>query len=45
MWTYFGINVYPAGINGSGIRWYSIAPHLRADTKEGMRELIRDHRA
>ncbi len=40
IWTYKGVNVYPAGVNGSGIRWESIVPHLRADTKESMRELI-----
>jgi hypothetical protein len=47
-WTYYGINVYPADINGSGIRWYANPldyPNsgiLRADTKECMKELIRD---
>jgi hypothetical protein len=34
MWTYKGIDVFPADRNSSGI--------LRADTKEGMRQLIRE---
>ena len=43
MWTYKGIDVFPADINSSGIRWYArmgIGITLRADTKQGMRELI-----
>jgi len=44
MWTYKGTNVWPADRNSAGIRWYahmSGAPGtLRADTKDGMRELI-----
>ncbi len=40
MWTYKGVNVYPAARNSSGIRWQSITPHLRADTKTGMKKLI-----
>ncbi len=24
MWTYKGVNVYPAELNGSGIRWYAV---------------------
>jgi hypothetical protein len=42
-WTYKGIDVWPADRNSSGIRWYARvpnAPTLRADTKDGMRELI-----
>lgn len=44
MWTYFEVDIYPAGRNSSGIRWcaYAGLGHtLRADTKAGMRELIR----
>jgi hypothetical protein len=40
IWTYKGVNVYPAALNGSGIRWYTIAPVRRADTKQSMRQLI-----
>lgn len=41
-----GVLVYRAGINGSGIRWYTIQPTiLRADTKAGMRELIKEHKS
>ena len=47
VWTYFGVYVFPADRNTSGIRWYAdmgIGMYLKADTKEGMRELIRRHR-
>lgn len=43
MWTYKGINIYPADRNSSGIRWYArmgLGYALKADTKEGMRRLI-----
>lgn len=42
MWDYKGLDVFPADINGSGIRWYARSPWgmLRADTKASMRELI-----
>lgn len=44
MWTYKGVDVYPADRNSSGIRWYArhpLAPAvLRSDTREGMRHLI-----
>jgi hypothetical protein len=42
MWTYKGLDVYPAGLNGSGIRWYARSPWgiLRADSKASMRELV-----
>ena len=44
MWTYKGVDVYPADRNGSGIRWVSqalgLGSRLRADTKAGMRYLI-----
>lgn len=46
LWTYRGVNVYPAGPNSSGIRWTAnsdLGHTLRSDTKEGMRELIREH--
>ncbi len=49
MWTYRGVNVYPAGLNSSGIRWYALGYQLglgmtlKADTKAGMRELIRHY--
>lgn len=43
-WKYKRVNVYPATLNSSGIRWYAREGWgytLRADTKEGMRQLIR----
>jgi len=51
MWTYKGVDIYPAGRNMSGLRWTatiaddrrfseSTPPNLMADTKQGMRELI-----
>ena len=43
LWTYKGVNVYPADRNASGIRWYArleTGDILRADTKDGMRLLI-----
>jgi hypothetical protein len=45
IWTYRGVNVYPAPLNGAGIRWYAYdgtGVCKRADTKDGMRELIRN---
>lgn len=43
-WTYKGIDVYPAELNSSGIRWYARTPWglLRTDSKQSMRELITD---
>lgn len=49
MWTYYGVNIYPADRNSSGIRWEcsnpddnpETPPRLRADTKDGIRHLIR----
>lgn len=41
-WQYRGRWVYPAELNGSGVRWHTIAPTLRADTKAGIRQLIRE---
>lgn len=42
MWTYKGVDVFPADRNSSGIRWYarSYRGILRADTKKSMRNLI-----
>jgi hypothetical protein len=47
MWTYYGVNVDPIGANSWGGRWVALVPghgYLKADTKEGMRELIRHTR-
>jgi len=46
MWTYKGIDVYPADNNTIGIRWYARTDKgkLRADTKELMRKLINKNR-
>ena len=43
-WRYKGINIDPAGVNGSGIRWNALTPWgiLRADSKQSMRELVTD---
>lgn len=50
IWEFKGVNVHPAGRNSSGIRWWAFVPvghgqmdTLRADTKQSMRQLIRDH--
>lgn len=49
MWTYYGVTVDRAGVNSAGIRWSALvsfpgyAGFLRADSKEGMRELIRHY--
>lgn len=42
MWTYKGINVYPADRNSAGLRWEAFGPwgRLRADSKTSMRTLI-----
>ena len=43
IWTYKDVLVHPAGINSAGIRWWAIVingQNLRAQTKEGMRQLI-----
>ena len=42
MWTYKGIDVFPHDLNSMGLRWDAHSPwgRLRADTKQGMRELI-----
>jgi hypothetical protein len=43
IWTYKGVNVFPAGPNSAGIRWYARVPGtpvLEADTKQSMCELI-----
>lgn len=45
--TYYGIDVRPLKPNNMGLRYetsvMSDITHLRADTKEGMKELIRDN--
>lgn len=43
MWTYYGVNVWPADRNSAGLRWDALTDlgRMRADTKDGMRELIR----
>jgi hypothetical protein len=42
MWTYKGIDIFPASLNSSGIRWYARTTDgiLRADSKASMRQLI-----
>lgn len=44
MWTYKGIDVYPADRNGCGIRWYARTGDgngvLKSDSKASMRQLI-----
>ncbi len=44
MWTYKGIDIYPADRNSSGIRWYARTSqgNLRTDTKEGMKQMINE---
>ena len=42
-WEYKGVVVFPAPINGSGIRWTAsarVGAQLRSDTKSEMRALI-----
>lgn len=44
--TYYGVNIYPETVpNPAGIRWWARVGNqcLRADTLEGMRELIRHY--
>lgn len=43
-WVYKGVDVYPASSNSSGVRWYARTDYgiLRADTRDGMKQLIRD---
>lgn len=49
MWTYKGVDIWPAGpVVFDGLRWYArtdtsdpaVPPVLRASSKQGMRELI-----
>ncbi len=43
VWEYKGVMILPANFNGSGIRWTAnahVGYTLKADTKQGMRELI-----
>lgn len=44
MKTYFGVNIYPAAMNSSGIRWMATynGEKLRADTLAGIKSLIKD---
>lgn len=54
IWNYKGVTVFPASLNSSGIRWCASSIEirwcalrpgnitLRSDTKQGMRELIRN---
>lgn len=44
MRSYMGINIYPAGPNSSGMRWWALGPtgQLRADTLEGIKNLIKE---
>ncbi len=46
--AYYGVNIYPASPNSSGIRWTAYVEdtklatgNLRADTIAGIKELIR----
>lgn len=43
--TYYGINIWHADRNSSGIRYEAMTRHgkMRADTLRGIRELIRIH--
>lgn len=43
-YTYMGVLITRAGLNSSGIRWHAFGPNgqLRAETLEGMRQLIRE---
>jgi hypothetical protein len=44
-WTYKGVNVFPASVNASGIRWTArcnLGFALKADTKQGMKQLINE---
>lgn len=45
MWTYKGVDIYPADINGSGMRWYARTEWglIRSDTKVSMRVAISSH--
>ena len=44
--SYMGTNIYRAGMNGSGIRWYANAGTggLRADTLAGIKQLIKKNK-
>jgi hypothetical protein len=46
-WTYKGVAVFPAGVNGSGVRWTAnmgIGVCLRAASKRDMRRLITENK-
>lgn len=45
--TYYGYLIYRAALNEAGIRWYTHGKRsifLRADTLDGIKELIRNDR-
>lgn len=45
MKTYFGVTIWKAGVNSSGMRWSAINPNggmFRADTLAGIKELIKE---
>lgn len=46
MWTYKGIDIFPADPNSSGIRWYARTEWgmLRADSKVSMKQLINHYK-
>lgn len=41
-WSYKGCDIFRTSRNSAGLRWETFSLHgrLRADTKDGMRELI-----
>ena len=44
-YEYYGHVIYRAGLNSSGIRWYTTSLHgyyLKADTLKGIKELIKE---
>lgn len=45
--NYFGVNIYRAGTNSSGIRWVATTDNgdnLKADTLAGIKELIKHYK-
>lgn len=47
MWTYKGVDIFPADRNSSGIRWYARPGNgltLKADSKASMRRLINEYK-
>lgn len=41
--TYRGVNIYRQVEPDYKLSWYSIVPHLAADTLAGLKALIRNH--